>query len=126
MILGAHLATLAQAWGLSGESGPARIVATLERQTADLVSRFAGHSELPRLVIHGDYYADNLLFDGDRIVGVLDYDEASWQPRVAELAEALIYFSSPRPGHLKQTFKLNPDKVPAFFDNWRVNNFSIF
>lgn len=55
----------------------------------------------PNLVIHGDYYAGNLLFAGDRIVGVVDYDKVSWQPRVAELAEALVYFASPRPGDLK-------------------------
>jgi len=32
---------------------------------------------------------------------VVDYDKACWRPRVAELAEALIYFASPRPGYLE-------------------------
>jgi Ser/Thr protein kinase RdoA (MazF antagonist) len=41
------------------------------------------------------------LFDGDRIVGVVDYDKTSWQPRLAELAEGLVYFASARPGHLE-------------------------
>jgi homoserine kinase type II len=64
-------------------------------------------------VIHGDYYYDNLLFDGDRIVGVVDYDKARWQPRVVELAEALIYFASLRPGHLEHLV------YPGFLD-WEV------
>ena len=34
-------------------------------------------------------------------MGVVDYDKSCWQPRAVELAEALIYFASPRPGHLK-------------------------
>jgi Ser/Thr protein kinase RdoA (MazF antagonist) len=67
----------------------------------DLAAHFGTHGPLPALVIHGDYYAGNLLFDRDRIVGVVDYDKARYLPRVVELAEALIYFASPRPGHLQ-------------------------
>ena len=66
-----------------------------------MAERFSAHGPLPHLVIHGDYYAGNLLFRGDRVAGVVDYDKASWQPRIAELAETLIYFSSPRPGYLR-------------------------
>jgi hypothetical protein len=32
------------------------------------------------------------------VVGVVDYDKASWQPRLVELAEGLVYFASTRPG----------------------------
>jgi Ser/Thr protein kinase RdoA (MazF antagonist) len=49
--------------------------------------------ELPELVIHGDYYADNLIVREDRIAGVVDYDEAHWSWRALEVAEALIYFA---------------------------------
>ncbi len=73
----------------------------LEAEVHDLADHFGRHPNPPRLVIHGDYYADNLIFSGDRIVGVVDYDRARLEPRVAELAEALIYFASPHTPHLR-------------------------
>jgi len=103
-ILSANLNGLTRAWGLAQDPDLVPVVRQLEAQAADLAARFAqvpAHGTLPHLVIHGDYYAGNLLFEGDRIVGVVDYDKARWQPRVVELAEALIYFASPRPGHLR-------------------------
>ena len=99
-IVTARLADLIKAWRITETSALAGLAVRIGTHVADLKRRFAGHGELPQLVIHGDYYADNLLFDGDRIVGVVDYDKARWQPRVAELAEALIYFASPRPVYL--------------------------
>jgi homoserine kinase type II len=95
------LTALREGWQLDLDPILARIARQLEARADDLAARFAGHGALPYLIVHGDYYAGNLLFDGDRIVGVVDYDKASWQPRIAELGEALIYFASPRLGHLK-------------------------
>jgi homoserine kinase type II len=111
-ILNANLADLTDAWQLEHNPDLAQIVRQLEAHADDLAARYAAHGVLPHLVIHGDYYAGNLLFDGDRIVGVVDYDKARWQPRVVELAEALIYFASPRPGqgHLKRLV------YPGFLD----------
>ena len=109
-ILSTILTHLTEAWRLDRDRDLAQVARQLEAQAADLAIRFAGHGALPHLVIHGDYYAGNLLFDGDRIVGVVDYDKARWQPRVVELAEALIYFASPRPGHLKHLV------YPGFLD----------
>jgi len=100
-ILNATLTDLAHAWELEEDRALAPIARQLAAHAADLATRFARHGALPRLVIHGDYYAGNLLFEDDRIVGVVDYDKARWRPRVVEVAEALIYFASPRPGHLK-------------------------
>jgi Ser/Thr protein kinase RdoA (MazF antagonist) len=97
----AILTCLCEAWQFDREADLARTARQLESVARDLAARYARHGELPHLVIHGDYHAGNLLFDGDRIVGLVDYDKVSWQPRVAELAEALIYFASPRPGHLQ-------------------------
>jgi homoserine kinase type II len=96
--LKAGLAHLAERWKSPGEPTYAERLRRLEEQAARLADRLASHGDLPHVVIHGDYYADNLLFEGDEIVGVVDYDKARWQARVAETAEALIYFASPRPG----------------------------
>jgi len=100
-LLRARLDDLIAAWKLDRGASFERVVRRLRAHSADLAARFAAHGALPRLVIHGDYYAGNLLFQGDCVVGVVDYDKARWQPRVVELAEALIYFASPRPGHLE-------------------------
>jgi homoserine kinase type II len=95
------LDNLLVAWQTEDDPTTASVSRQLQGQIIDLADRFAIHGELPRQVIHGDFYAGNLLFDGDRVVGVVDYDKANWQPRVAEVAEALIFFSSPRKDHLK-------------------------
>jgi homoserine kinase type II len=99
--LAQNLDHLVRAWQLDGEPELAGRLSQLATQGHSLAERCDEHGTLPPLVIHGDYYADNLLFNGDRIIGVVDYDKARWQPRVVELAEALIYFASPRPGQLK-------------------------
>jgi homoserine kinase type II len=96
-----NLARLDRVWGMAGDRKLTPAVALLLAQIDDLEARTVAHRPLPRLVIHGDYYAGNLLFDGDRVVGVLDFDQASWQPRVVELAEALIYFAAPDSGPLR-------------------------
>ena len=92
---------LIQAWRLDQDPELSSIIRQLQAHVADLAARFARHGSLPYLIIHGDYYAGNLLFEGNYIIGVVDYDKARWQPRVVELAEALIYFASPRPGPLQ-------------------------
>jgi homoserine kinase type II len=100
-ILRANLDNLASTWELDRAPEMNQTARQLEAHANDMIANFATHGNLPHLVIHGDYYADNLIFKDDQIVGVVDYDKARWQPRVVELAEALIYFASPRPGHLQ-------------------------
>jgi Ser/Thr protein kinase RdoA (MazF antagonist) len=100
--LDSSLHDLSAFWEAHGHSLTGNVQQRLSDHLADLRSRFASHRELPRLVIHGDYHGDNLLCRGASVVGVLDYDKASWQPRVAEIAEAAIYFSSPKQGSLKR------------------------
>jgi homoserine kinase type II len=111
-ILSRILTHLAQAWHLDRDAELAHIARQLQDQATDLSLRFGVHGALPHLIIHGDYYADNLLFDVDRIIGVVDYDKARSHPRVVELAEAFIYFASPRTGHLKHLV------YPGFL-NWK-------
>jgi homoserine kinase type II len=109
-ILSTNLTNLAKAWRLGHDPELSLLLQQLATHATDLATRYAGHRVLPHLVIHGDYYADNLLFEDDHVVGVVDYDKARWQPRLVELAEALIYFASPRPGHLRHLV------YPGFLD----------
>jgi Ser/Thr protein kinase RdoA (MazF antagonist) len=68
------------------------LVQALEEQVQDLETRYMQFGELPRLVIHGDYHGANLVFQGDHLVGVVDYDLAHWSARAMEVAEAIIAF----------------------------------
>jgi len=95
------LRALVEAWQFGDDLELMSMARALDTFIAGLIARFSAHRPLPHLVIHGDYYADNLLFDGNRIVGVVDYDKSRWEPRVVELAEVVIFFASPRPGHLQ-------------------------
>ena len=47
--------------------------------------------ELPRSVIHGDANDENVLLDGDRVAGLVDFGDALESPTVCELAIALAY-----------------------------------
>jgi Ser/Thr protein kinase RdoA (MazF antagonist) len=64
----------------------------LEEHVRDLELRYMAIGQLPELVIHGDYHGENLVFRGDQIVGVVDYDLAHWCSRAMEVAEAVIAF----------------------------------
>lgn len=100
-ILAQIMARLVDDW--RGRTSPAldRLLGKLQDHVTDLRSRFRQWGPLPQLVIHGDYYTENLIFQGDVVAGVVDYDLARWSWRAIELAEALIYFAAERPGRLE-------------------------
>ena len=51
-------------------------------------------SELPRGLIHGDLFGDNIVQQGDK-VSIIDFEEASLSPLVADLGMALVGVCSP-------------------------------
>jgi homoserine kinase type II len=104
------LRRLGEAWQVEADPALSAVIEELRASTDGLATSFSQYGTLSHLVIHGDYYADNLIFRGDRIVGVVDYDKARWEPRVVELAEALIYFASSRPGQMRHIV------YPGFLD----------
>jgi homoserine kinase type II len=62
----------------------------LRSRAADLVDRLDTLlPELPRVVVHGGARRGSLVFDGDRITGVLDFDSAHPDVRVLDLAVAV-------------------------------------
>jgi Ser/Thr protein kinase RdoA (MazF antagonist) len=50
---------------------------------------------LPICVVHGDWHPGNLLFGSMGVVAVLDLETVRAEPRVAEIANALLHFSMP-------------------------------
>ncbi|MGH3671010.1 MAG: phosphotransferase [Pseudonocardiaceae bacterium] len=51
------------------------------------------YSEIPCMVIHGDFGAQNILVSGSRVSGVLDFDLTAWDARAYDLAAAIVWFS---------------------------------
>jgi homoserine kinase type II len=65
----------------------------LDQHAHEIAAGLRAFTALPALVVHGDYYTQNIIVRDNRIAGVVDYDEAHWAPRAIEVAEALIYFA---------------------------------
>jgi homoserine kinase type II len=62
----------------------------LRARTARLVERLTGLlPDLPRVVVHGGARRGSLVFAGDQVVGVLDFDSAHPDVRVLDLAVAV-------------------------------------
>ncbi|MBT2520812.1 phosphotransferase enzyme family protein [Arthrobacter sp. ISL-28] len=62
----------------------------LRARTAHLVERLTGLlPRLPRVVVHGGARRGSLIFDGDQVAGVLDFDSAHPDVRVLDLAVAV-------------------------------------
>jgi Ser/Thr protein kinase RdoA (MazF antagonist) len=91
--LASIVSRLAREWQGSTNAQIASLSRLLLAHQADLEGCFGECGAWPELVIHGDYYAENLIVRGDAIVGVVDYDLAHWCWRALEVAEALIYFA---------------------------------
>jgi Ser/Thr protein kinase RdoA (MazF antagonist) len=67
-------------------------------------------------IIHGDWHPGNMLFQGERIIAVLDLDAAKLQPRIIDVASGMLQFS------ILRTPKM-PDEWPDFFDETRMRRF---
>lgn len=53
-------------------------------------------TDLPLGLIHGDLFIDNVLFEGDRLVALLDFEQASWGRLAYDLAVTLLAFAFAR------------------------------
>jgi len=53
----------------------------------------SGMAEWPAQIIHSDWHPGNMLFRGNRVVAVIDYDAARLQQRVIDSANGALQFS---------------------------------
>lgn len=51
---------------------------------------------LPHQVIHGDANKENILVEGESVVGLVDFGDACYNPRICELAVSLAYLMTDR------------------------------
>ncbi|MBC8132515.1 MAG: phosphotransferase, partial [Deltaproteobacteria bacterium] len=63
----------------------------VDRCLDDLEARARSWGSLPRQLIHGDLSAQNLLADGARVTGVLDFGDVAVGARVADIAVAICH-----------------------------------
>jgi homoserine kinase type II len=72
----------------------AEVLAVLDDEIAFLRRERAGmhasYAALPAGTIHGDLFPDNVLWEGDRIAAVLDFEQASVGPLAYDLAVTLL------------------------------------
>ncbi|HHV96363.1 MAG TPA: phosphotransferase [Clostridiaceae bacterium] len=54
------------------------------------------YHSLPKLYIHGDYHPANVKYLNGTICGLFDFDWVSCQPRIRDVTDGIIYFSSRR------------------------------
>ena len=52
-----------------------------------------GYDQLDSQVVHGDWHPGNILFQGERVSGVLDFDSARLEPAIADVANGLLQYS---------------------------------
>ncbi len=76
-----------------------------------------GFDNWPRQIVHGDWHPGNMLFDGPRLVAVLDFDSVRLAPTVTDLANGMLQFSivGGRP---------HPADWPAYLDHTRLAQFA--
>jgi len=64
-----------------------RIVRTLDDEV-DYLQNYL-ETKLPKGIIHGDLFLDNIMFRGEKVVGVLDFEAASRGKYIFDLATAV-------------------------------------
>jgi Ser/Thr protein kinase RdoA (MazF antagonist) len=62
-------------------------------QHAAEMAEQVGLSTWPKQIVHADWHPGNMLFNGDRIVAVIDYDAARFLPRVVDVANGALQFA---------------------------------
>ena len=82
-----------------------RVLATVSLTRAALEA--PGIGSLPEVVIHSDYHPGNLVFDGEEICGLVDFDWSKIDLRAFDVALALWYFCTSWEGVLDGEFRIN-------------------
>ena len=72
-------------------------------------------------VVHGDWHPGNMLFRGQKLVAVLDFDAARIAPRATDLANGMLQFSivGGRPNPADWPDYLDESKMVQFLDGYR-------
>ncbi|HVP11182.1 MAG TPA: phosphotransferase [Phycisphaerae bacterium] len=72
-----------------------------------------GMPQWPPQFVHADWHPGNMLFAGDRVVAVLDYDSARVWPRILDVANGCLQFSAVTGGRNLSKWEDRTDDVRA-------------
>ena len=67
-------------------------LSSLYQQASEQVDQLE-YEHVASQVVHGDWHPGNILFDGERVSGVLDFDSARLEPAIADVANGLLQYS---------------------------------
>ncbi len=84
-------------------------------EAASLVERL-GYQRWSAGIVHGDWHPGNLLFSGQRVRAVLDFDAVRVAPVVLDVANGMLQFSILRGAD-------EPESWPEYFDLTRMRRF---
>jgi Ser/Thr protein kinase RdoA (MazF antagonist) len=103
-------------WLASGDRGLAQ---EASRRLRDLLPEAPELDDEPQLV-HNDFRAANILTQGSKVVGVLDFDEMVVEHRVHDLAKACVYLGTrfttwqPTSSEVRQALRAGYESVRPF------------
>ena len=66
-----------------------------DRRAVDLRKALSetAYMALPHVLIHGDVHRDNLIFRGDTVAALIDFDQVTTDARLVDVADALVDFA---------------------------------
>ena len=113
--LGPHLDLIASRLQDQGERG---LIDRLRDRYAEATRRAEeqGFAAWPRQIIHADWHPGNMLFHGNRVAAVIDYDTVRRAPRAIDLANGALQFSITMQGR-------DPGEWPDAIDEGRFKRF---
>jgi Ser/Thr protein kinase RdoA (MazF antagonist) len=80
-----------------------------------------GFRSWKRQVVHGDWHPGNLLYSGQQIVAVMDFDSVRVAPPATDLANGMLQFSivADRPDPAQWPSHFDRDRIFQFLDGYR-------
>ena len=82
------------------------------------IQRATGTDEQGRVLVHGDYWLGNLMHDGDRIVGVVDWSTAGWGEAGTDLTHLVTSLATVRPTSAAHMDQLTRVACQGFEAGW--------
>ncbi len=103
---------------LAGDSGQREELVTLQDHLNTLHSlRQEGFFEpMQQSVIHGDFHPGNMLYRGNHVSALLDYDYASPGPIMRDISDGLIFFTA------RREREFNPNDIWSLTQTWQPDN----
>lgn len=77
-----------------------------------------GYASLPQLIVHGDYNPNNLLFIGDDVSGLIDFEYTRKTSRLMDLANGFIEYLSGAAG--SDRYKNDSEKLIGYLRAYQV------